>query len=107
MMTNGHNIARILRNGYAAVTFTSPYDGYSAVEVGQDGMVRSTIPVADHDFALAMEVGGRAMNLLRPWSGGIVCAHGLVRRERSGDWQPATSCGCGQEPIDRNPERRS
>ena len=105
MKFSGDNVARCLKAGYAAAAFTSPYDGVSAVEVDPDGMVRSVLPAGGHDVGLVIEVGGRAHNLLFPYEGNHLCAHGLVRREQAGHWQPHTSCPCGQAPINRNQVR--
>lgn len=109
MIFNGYNVARILERGWAAAADTSPYDGYSAVKdcIGPDGLVRTVIPVLGHDYGLAAEVGGRAMNLLMPYPG-VCCIHGLVKYDPADPGclnQPHTACACGQEPIDRNPER--
>lgn len=103
-MTAG-TVSRFLGDGWAVAGFTNPYDGVSAVTVDADGMVRSAMPVDSHRFAMALEVGGRAMNLLFPYPG-VCCAHGLVKRKRADDWQPGTSCPCGQEPISPNPARK-
>jgi hypothetical protein len=103
MITNGYNIARILRAGWGAYTITEPHDGVSAVPVGADGMFRAVIPVG-RMFALAAELDGRAMNLLFPYPG-ICCAHGLVRRELVCGADQSATCACGQEPIGVNPPR--
>jgi hypothetical protein len=102
--TTVRNVTHFLREGFAVATWANPYDGVSAVTVGTDGMVRSALPVADPMFGMALEVGGRAMNLLFPYPG-ICCAHELVKREEGHCWQPATSCACGLEPIGPNPAR--
>ena len=75
--TTVRNVTHFLREGFAVATWTNSYDGVSAVTVDPDGMVRSALPVADPMFAMALELGGRAMNLLFPYPG-ICCAHGLV-----------------------------
>ncbi len=105
MITTPQNIARALRGGWSVATFTHPHDGYSAVPVDADGMVRTTVTVApdDHALGVALEVGGRAYNLLYP-SPGICCIHGLVHRTASTPWEYA-SCPCGQAPLDANPAR--
>jgi hypothetical protein len=102
-MTAG-SVAQFLGAGWAVAGFSNPYDGVSAVAVDADGIVRSALPVNDPGFGLALEVGGRAMNLLFPYPG-ICCAHGLVKRDRAGYWQPGTSCACGQDPIGPNRPR--
>lgn len=104
--TTAANVARFLKDGCAVATFTNPYDGVSAVTVDRDGMVRSALPIGHgyHEFGMAFELDGRAMNLLFP-SPGICCAHGLVKREDGHYWQPETSCACGLEPIGPNPAR--
>lgn len=101
------NVTRIIKNGNAACTFTNPYDGVSAVTVDPDGMVRSVLPVGAgyHDFGLALEVGGRAMNLLHPYSTGGLCIHGLVKRERTVGSYLVGTCDCGIEPVSVNPPR--
>lgn len=96
-------VARFLGNGWAVAGFTNPYDGVSAVSVDADGMVRSAMPVGGHRFAMAMEVGGRAMNLLFPYSGGNLCAHGLVGQQRDRYGKLHGQCPCGQQPIGPNP----
>jgi hypothetical protein len=100
-------VTRFLRDGYAVATWTNPYDGVSAVTVDPDGLVRSALPIAPgyHRFGLAFEISGRESNLLYPYPGNGLCAHGLVKRERAGHWQPHTSCDCGIEPIGPNPPR--
>jgi hypothetical protein len=109
--TTARNVTCFLREGFAVATWTSPYDGVSAVTVDPDGMVRSALPIgdsplpaADPIFGMAVEVGGRAMNLLFPYPG-VCCAHGLVKREEGHYWQPDTSCPCGLEPIGPNRAR--
>lgn len=104
---NAPTVARFLEDGYAVFTVTSPYDCVSAVTADEDGMVRSCLPVDGHKFGLALEVGGRAMNLLYPYPGGSgLCAHGLVKRPQLGSDQSAT-CGCGLDPIAPNPARKA
>jgi hypothetical protein len=105
--TTVRNVTRFLRDGSAVATWSNPYDGVSAVTADADGMVRSALPVDDPMFAMALEVGGRAMNLLFPYAPGTLCAHGLVKREKGHYWQPATSCGCGLNPIGPNPARNA
>jgi hypothetical protein len=109
MEFSGYNVTRTLNAGCAADATATPYDGISAVTVGPDGKVRSLLPIPPgcHDFGLAVEVGGRAMNLLRPYPGAC-CIHGLVKRDPAdpASWnQPHTSCACGQEPVGQNPAR--
>jgi hypothetical protein len=106
--TTTANVTRFLKDGCAVATWTNPYDGVSAVTVDRDGMVRSALPIADgyHQFGMALELDGRAMNLLFPYRGGGLCAHGLVKRdEHNRYWQPRTSCDCGLEPVGANPAR--
>lgn len=104
MRFSGPNVANALKDGCAVYATASPYDGVSAVAIDPDGRVRSLLPIPHryHEFALAAEVGGRAMNLLLP-SPGVCCAHGLVKREREPGWE--RTCGCEQENLDQNPER--
>jgi hypothetical protein len=104
--TTAGTVTGFLRKGYAVATWTNPYDGVSAVTVDADGMVRSALPIGDEPrFAMALETGGRAMNLLFP-SPGICCAHGLVKRDKHNTyWQRDTSCACGLDPIGPNPPR--
>lgn len=101
--TDVPTVTRFLRDGYGVATWTTPYDGVSAVDIDPDGMVRASLPVDGHRFAEALEVGGRAMNLLYP-SPGICCAHGLVKDGPVGSGWPG-GCSCGQEPIGANPAR--
>lgn len=102
--TTAGTVTHFLREGFAAATWANPYDGVSAVSVDADGMVRSALPVGDDPmFAMALETGGRAMNLLYPFPG-ICCAHGLVKRGKD-DCRPAGTCACGLEPVAPNPPR--
>jgi hypothetical protein len=102
---NEATVTRFLKGGYAVATWTNPYDGVSAVDVDPDGMVRSALPVDDHGFGMALEVGGRAMNLLFPYVPGQLCAHGLVKRTPGDYWSGV--CDCGIEPIGPNPARNT
>src|SRR5215469_16251517 len=103
MKFSGENVAHVLKRGWGAYATTSPYDGVSVVEIDPDGMVRSLLPVGRGSFALAVEVGGRAHNLLFPYSHDKLCGHGLVS---DGFW-PGVGCDCGPAPIDRNPIRKA
>lgn len=106
-LTNTATVTRFLRDGHGVATFTNPYDGASAVDIDPDGMVRSSLPVDDHKFALAIEAGGRAMNLLFPYTRDGLCAHGLVKGERQPGSYRAGACDCGLDPIAPNPAREA
>jgi len=99
-------VSRFLREGWAVYGVVDPYDGVSAVTVDPDGKFRASLPVDGHRFALAAELGGRAMNLLFPYPGSHLCAHGLVKRTEASPW-PTGSCACGLEPIAPNPPREA
>jgi len=102
--TTARTVTSFLREGSAVATWANRFDGVSAVSVDADGMVRSALPIDDDPmFAMALETGGRVMNLLYP-SPGICCAHGLVKRGKDDCW-PAGTCACGLEPVAPNPPR--
>ena len=101
---DARTVAQFLRDGWGVAGFTGRYDGVSAVTVDGDGMVRSALPVDGGRFAMALEVGGRAMNLLFPYPGSC-CAHGLVKDERAAGSDRSSTCGCGIDPIGPNPAR--